>query len=211
MAAKKDASKAKGKESGPNGSGKAGAQPAAPPAAAKKKGAEDDDPSPIMQVSNTSKRVEEEKALKTLKWNFDVPRKEFIEQLRAQMEAANFNRTLLTQMFHDDFQKHIVALQSLTRAIDELSDATLSNLDLILRWLTLRFFETNPTVILKAIEYMQALFNMLANVKSYHLIDYEATAFIPYFIGKVSLFLCLNRISFRNQSEGIWASFSKHY
>jgi cytoskeleton-associated protein 5 len=137
-----------------------------------------------MQVSNKQKRVEEEKALKTLKWNFDVPRKEFIEQLKTQMELAAFSRTLMTQLFHDDFKYHITALQTLTKAIDDLSDATISNLDLLLRWLTLRFFETNPTVILKAIEYMQALFNMLAN-KSYHLLEYEASAFVPYFITKL--------------------------
>jgi cytoskeleton-associated protein 5 len=137
-----------------------------------------------MQLSNKQKRVEEEKALKTLKWNFDVPRKEFIEQLKTQMEQAAFSRTLMTQLFHDDFKYHITALQTLTKAIDDLSDATISNLDLLLRWLTLRFFETNPTVILKAIEYMQALFNMLAN-KSHHLLDYEATAFVPYFINKL--------------------------
>jgi cytoskeleton-associated protein 5 len=138
-----------------------------------------------MQVSNKTKRVEEEKALKTLKWNFDVPRKEFTDQLKAQMETAGFNRTLMTQLFHDDFKYHISALQTLTKAIEDFSDATVSNLDLILRWLTLRFFETNPTVILKAIEYMQALFGMLANVRNYHMIDYEAGAFIPYFIGKL--------------------------
>ena len=138
-----------------------------------------------MQVSHKNKRVDEEKALKTLKWNFDVPRKEFIDQLKQQMETAGFNRTLMVQLFHDDFKFHITALQTLTKCIDDASDATLSNLDLILRWLTLRFFETNPTVILKAIEYMQALFSMLLNVKSYHLLDYEANAFIPYFIGKL--------------------------
>jgi cytoskeleton-associated protein 5 len=165
---------------------------ASQPPVKKPKPGEEEDSSPIMQVSNKNKRVDEEKALKTLKWNFDVPRKEFIEQLRTQMENANFNRTLLTQMFHDDFQKHIIALNSLTKAIEDLSDATLSNLDLILRWLTLRFFETNPTVILKAIEYMQALFTMLAN-KNYHLIDYEANAFIPYFIGKVSLSIFVHK------------------
>ena len=50
------------------------------------------------------------RSLKTLKWNFDVPRKEFVEQLRTQMETASFNKTLITQMFHYDFKMHIVAL-----------------------------------------------------------------------------------------------------
>jgi hypothetical protein len=128
--------------------------------------------------------MEDEKALKTLKWSFEAPRKEFIEQLRTQMEVANFSRTLLANMFQEDFKFHIKALDLLQKAIDECQDATVSNVDLILRWLTLRFFETNPTVILKAIDYMSALFSMLSN-KSYHLVDYEAYAFIPYFIGKL--------------------------
>ena len=137
-----------------------------------------------MQVSNKNKRMEEERSLKTLKWNFDVPRKEFVEQLRTQIETAGFNKTLITQMFHDDFKMHIVALASLTKAITEFNEATVSNLDLILRWLSLRFFETNPTVMLKAIEYMLALFSMLAK-SGLHLSDYEANGFVPYFIGKV--------------------------
>lgn len=159
--------------------GKAGA-----PAAAKKKKDDEEDSSPIMQVSNKNKRMEDEKALKTLKWNFEAPRKEFVEQLKTQIETANFNRTLVTQMFHDDFKFHIMALNTLSKALDECADATVSNLDLILRWLSLRFFETNPTVIVKAIEYMKALFNIL-KAKSINLTDYEANSFINYFITKV--------------------------
>jgi cytoskeleton-associated protein 5 len=127
--------------------------------------------------------MDDEKSLKVLKWNFDVPRKEFVEQLKMQIEPC-VNRTLLVQMFHDDFKHHINALQTLLKATDDASDATISNLDLLLKWLTLRFFETNPTVIVKAIDYMQALFTMLAS-KQYLLIDFEANAFMPYFITKV--------------------------
>ena len=170
------------------GGDKEPSKPASAPAAStssKKKGGEDEDMSPAMQASsNKTKRMEEEKALKALKWNFDVPRKEFVEQLKGQMEAAQFNRTLQSQLFHDDFKFHIIALQTLTRALDDLPDATVSNLDLILRWLTLRFFETNPTVMMKMIEYMQALFTMLLNRK-YTMNDFEGNAFVPYFVGKV--------------------------
>ena len=78
--------KAKKEEKGPA---------AAAAGAAKKKGGEDEDFGPIMQVSDKQRRVNEERALKTLKWNFDVPRKEFVEQLRNQIEAANWNKTLI--------------------------------------------------------------------------------------------------------------------
>ena len=154
----------------------------------KKKGdkkEDEEDFGPILQVSNKPKRMEEEKLLKTLKWNFDTPRKEFIEQLRGQMETAQFSRSLLANMFQEDFKFHNKALELLQKALEDCPEATVANLDLILRWLTLRFFETNPTVILKAIDYMQALFHMLATVRAYHLSEYEAYAFVPYFIGKL--------------------------
>ena len=72
----------------------------------------------------------------------------------------------------------------MSRALSECCDAVPSNLDLILRWLTLRFFETNPSVMLKAIEFQMALFSMLIE-KRIHMSDFEATGFIPYFIGKL--------------------------
>lgn len=148
-----------------------------------KKKNEDEDLSPPITQSNKQKRIDEEKMMKSMKWNFDVPRKEYVEQLRDQLQAC-VNRTLLTQMFHDDFKQHIHAVSTMQKAIDDATDAVISNLDLILRWLSLRFFETNPTVIVKAIEFMQALFAMLAS-RSHILIDYEASAFLPYFIQKL--------------------------
>jgi len=155
----------------------------APEPTTKKKEKEDEDLGPLMLVSDKQKRMNEERALKTLKWNFDVPRKEFVEQLRNQIEAAGFNKTLTTQLFHDDFKVQQTALGTLTRAISECSEAVISNLDLILRWLSLRFFETNPTVMLKAIEFQLCLFAMVIESKT-HLSDFEANGFIPYFIGK---------------------------
>jgi len=156
----------------------------APANTTKKPGQEDEDLGPIMQVSDKQKRMNEERALKTLKWNFDVPRKEFVEQLRNQIEAAGFNKILTTQLFHDDFKIQQTALATLTRAITECSEAVISNLDLILRWLSLRFFETNPTVMLKAIEFQLSLFTMVIESRT-HLSDFEANGFIPYFIGKL--------------------------
>lgn len=64
-------------------------------------------------------------------------------------------------------------------------DATIANVDLILKWLALRFFDTNPSVILKALEYLQQLFPILKS-NGYKLHDYEAGSFIPYIVLKVS-------------------------
>ena len=69
--------------------------------------------------------------------------------------------------------------------MEEESDATIGCLDLILKWFTLRFFDTNTTVLMKVLEYLKMLFAMLSR-QNYHLNEYEASSFIPYLILKVS-------------------------
>ena len=52
----------------------------------------------------------------TLKWNFDTPRREFIEQLRSQMEAS-FSKSMLDQLFHADFKQHLKAIEALLKVV----------------------------------------------------------------------------------------------
>jgi len=65
------------------------------------------------------------------------------------------------------------------------TEASLTNVDLILKWHTLRFFDTNTSVLMKQLEYLQALLSMAA-AQQYHLHDLEAASFVPYLINKVS-------------------------
>lgn len=69
--------------------------------------------------------------------------------------------------------------------LESESEATISCLDLILKWFTLRFFDTNTTVLMKVLEYLKLLFAMLTR-ENYHLTEYEANSFLPYLILKVS-------------------------
>ena len=80
---------------------------------------------------------------------------EFVDQLSEQLNTANFNKTLMTQMFHTDFKQHLKALESLSAVLaDNDVEALIANLDLILKWMTLRFFETNPSVQIRGLEYL---------------------------------------------------------
>lgn len=163
--------------------GKAKAKPAAAPASSKKKKTEEDS-SPLMTLTvPKEQRFKEERALKILKWNFMEPRGEFIDQLKLQMEK-NFNKTMMDQLFHADFKFHIKAIESLIKCISTLHDETVGNLDLILKWMTIRFFDTNPSMLNKAMDYLQQVFSMLSD-EDYNLNELEATAFIPYLIIKV--------------------------
>uniref|UniRef100_A0A3P8X5N1 Cytoskeleton associated protein 5 n=1 Tax=Cynoglossus semilaevis TaxID=244447 RepID=A0A3P8X5N1_CYNSE len=154
-------------------SGAAGKKPAA------KGMKEDEDRSgPIFTLVPNAKeqRVKEEKQLKILKWNFITPRDEYVEQLKTQMSTC-FARWLQEELFHVDFQR-----QSWVLSVDHC--ATIGCLDLILKWFTLRFYDTNTTILMKVLEYLKLLFTTLTQ-ENYHLSEYEANSFIPYLILKV--------------------------
>lgn len=170
------------------------------PSARKKE--EDIDLSPLLVINNLKhQRVIDEQKLRVLKWNFTQPREEFVELLKDQMTTAKVNKTLIANMFHADFRYHLKAIESLIEDLPDNGQALVSNLDLILKWLSLRFFDTNPSVLLKGLEYLQLVFNMLIenNVK---LLENEASSFIPYLILKVIfqnniaiyIFSCLYKI-----------------
>ncbi|XP_053175118.1 cytoskeleton-associated protein 5 isoform X3 [Scomber japonicus] len=159
-------------------------------AAAKKptaKGVKDDEDrsGPIFVLIPNAKeqRIKEEKQLKILKWNFTTPRDEYVEQLKTQMSTC-FAKWLQDELFHFDFQRHVKAIGVMMERLESESDATISCLDLIMKWFTLRFFDTNTTVLMKVLEYLKLLFAML-NRENYHLTEYEANSFVPYLILKV--------------------------
>ncbi|KRT82537.1 HEAT domain-containing protein [Oryctes borbonicus] len=161
-----------------------GTAPAKQPVSSRKKD-DDIDTSPLLVINNMKhQRTIDESKLKVLKWNFTTPREEFVELLKEQMANANVNKTLMNNMFHTDFRYHIKAIESLMDDLPDNSTALISNLDLILKWLTLRFFDTNPSVLLKGLEYLHSVFNMLIEHK-YHILENEASSFIPYLILKI--------------------------
>lgn len=66
---------------------------------------EDVDTSPLLAVNNSkNQRLLDEQKMRVLKWTFTTPREEFTELLREQMMAANVNKALIANMFHDDFR-----------------------------------------------------------------------------------------------------------
>uniref|UniRef100_A0AAQ4PNR4 Cytoskeleton associated protein 5 n=1 Tax=Gasterosteus aculeatus aculeatus TaxID=481459 RepID=A0AAQ4PNR4_GASAC len=137
----------------------------------------------ILVPNSKEQRIKEEKQLKILKWNFTTPRDEYVEQLKTQMSTC-FAKWLQDELFHLDFQRHVRAIGVMIERLESESDATISCLDLILKWFTLRFFDTNTTVLMKVLEYLKLLLAMLDS-ENYHLTEYEANSFIPYLILKV--------------------------
>ncbi|XP_057691875.1 cytoskeleton-associated protein 5 isoform X1 [Corythoichthys intestinalis] len=165
----------------------AGSQQSAPSKKPVTKGMKDDEdrsgPLFILVPNAKEQRIKEEKQLKILKWNFITPRDEYVEQLKSQMSTC-FAKWLQDELFHLDFQRHVKAISIMTERLENETDATISCLDLILKWFTLRFFDTNTTVQMKVLEYLKLLFAML-NRENYHLTEYEANSFVPYLLLKI--------------------------
>ncbi|XP_049878313.1 protein mini spindles [Pectinophora gossypiella] len=156
------------------------------PASASSRGKkEDEDCTPLLPNNNAkNQRIIDDQKLKVLKWNFTTPREEFFELLKEQMTTAGLNKQLIANMFHNDFRYHLKAIEALSEDLIENGPALMANLDLVLKWLTLRFFDTNPTVILKGLEYLSIVFQYLMD-SDYTMAEYEAYCFIPYLVLKV--------------------------
>ncbi|KAK3702253.1 hypothetical protein QZH41_019815, partial [Actinostola sp. cb2023] len=146
---------------------------------------------PLMRYLGKDNRIRDEKELKVMKWNFATPRDEFIEQLKEQMRPC-FSKSIITGLFHpNDFKQQVNAMnilqQGVTPSDDEdppLKEEATQSLDLILKYLTIRFFDTNTTVLVKCLEFLITLLTMLAE-SSYQMVEHEASSFIPYLIQKV--------------------------
>lgn len=146
---------------------------------------EEIDTSPILIVNSLkNQRLLDEQKLKVLKWTFTSPRDEFTDLLKDQMTVANVNKSLMANMFHDDFRYHLKAIETLLEDLPANSKALISSLDLILKWVSLRFYDTNPSVLLKGLEYLNLVFEMLGE-NGYVLAENEGSCFIPHLLIKV--------------------------
>jgi cytoskeleton-associated protein 5 len=130
-----------------------------------------------------------------LKWSFDTPRKELIDLLADQC-SGNLNGELISLLFSTDHYKErdfLNGLQQLDSFLssNEIAKATviqraISNCDLLLRYLSIRFFDTNTSIFIKSLDLLETLISIL-DEGGYLLNEFEASSFLPYFINKVSI------------------------
>nr|CDS27460.1 microtubule associated protein xmap215 [Hymenolepis microstoma] len=144
-----------------------------------------------LQINNLREaRMLDEKKRKLLKWDFDTPTKDHVQQLNTLFQTAGASPDLHSSLFHTDFKQHIKAVDILTRLLEggwpsvDGDMATRANLDLILRWMVLRFFETSPAFLARGLEYLLKVFSRMSDAEQ-QLTDYEASAFLPYLVMKV--------------------------
>lgn len=138
-----------------------------------------------------------------LKWFIDgSARPDQIEYLQQQIlpHATTELASLMFSKDHNSDRDHIAALAMLSAnaksvAYDELEASTveqkqdrarlLANSDLVLKYITIRLCDQSSTIVLHCLDVIEALLRIMV-LSSYHLSDYEAGAFLPSIIAKVS-------------------------
>ncbi|XP_039442788.1 protein mini spindles-like isoform X2 [Culex pipiens pallens] len=163
----------------------AGGAAKANPAPTSRKKEEEVDTSPLLAINNMkSQRLLDEQKLKVLKWTFTTPREEFTDLLKEQMTSANVNKGLIANMFHEDFRYHLKVIDALIEDLPKNDKGLICNLDLIMKWLSLRFYDTNPSVLLKGLDYLNLVFQMLIE-SQYVLAENEGSSFVPHLLTKI--------------------------
>ncbi|EYC31023.1 hypothetical protein Y032_0004g1910 [Ancylostoma ceylanicum] len=127
-------------------------------------------------------RLKDERTLKILKWNFTFPTEEHVMQLQEQL-GRHAKASLMGMLFHKDFKQHLKAIELLNRTGETNPEALVKNSDLLLKWCTLRFYETNPAVLIKVLEFSK---QVLVLVRSFDepMSSEEMYAFVPHLLLK---------------------------
>ena len=122
-------------------------------------------------------------------------RKDLAESLQSQMEP-HASKDLLARLFshdHSAVNDHISGLTAIADFYSSALDADetleilcLANLDLPLKYISIKAHEPQPNLISKCLDVVEAILTFLRNVK-YQLTDNEALCFVPTIIYKVVL------------------------
>lgn len=160
--------------------------------------AADDSAPPILTAEPGPKLV---RAKKENRWQFESPRQDVLDSLQNQI-GNNFSSSLIKLMFskslHAD-RDFLAALNMLDECLinpelcstkynvdfSEMKQRYIANADLVLKYLTIRFFDTSTSMLIKCLDLTEHLVAIMEE-ESYHLSEYEAISFIPFLINKVS-------------------------
>ncbi|KAI8967762.1 armadillo-type protein [Mycotypha africana] len=140
------------------------------------------------------------RAKKEIRWQFDLPPPEFVDRLHSLFDA-HFSRDLTSLLFsksqyaEKDRLNGLTQLNACLEAPDlcdakygldpgEIRQRFLANADLIFKYLTLRFYDTNTSMLIQCLDMTQHLVTLMEQ-ESCPLSEYEAASFLPFLIHKV--------------------------
>ncbi|CAO1946382.1 unnamed protein product [Urochloa humidicola] len=124
-----------------------------------------------------SNKEERERRVLVRKFKFEEPRREQIDELKIDL-FKHFREDVSLRLWNSDFKRQIDGIELLQKALPSNGKEVIELLDILLRWFVLRFCESNTTCLLKVLDFLPELFDLLKD-QSYMLTEAEAAIFLP--------------------------------
>ncbi|CAN1226033.1 Protein MOR1 [Linum grandiflorum] len=129
----------------------------------------------LLNVKDSNK--DERERIVVRRFKFEDLRLEQIQDLEADM-MRYFREDLHKRLLSTDFKKQVDGLDLLQKALPSIKKDIIEVLDILLKWFVLQFCKSNTTCMLKVLEFLPELFEMLQN-EGYNLTEAEASIFLP--------------------------------
>ncbi|KAL2464827.1 Protein MOR1 [Forsythia ovata] len=134
----------------------------------------------LLNVKDSNK--DERERIIVRRFKFEEMRLEQIQDLENDL-MKYFREDLHRRLLSTDFKKQVDGIEMLQKALPSIGKEIIEVLDVLLRWFTLRFCESNTSCLLKVLEFLPELFYILTN-DCYTMTEAEATIFLPCLIEK---------------------------
>ncbi|CAI7892594.1 unnamed protein product [Closterium sp. NIES-54] len=136
---------------------------------------------PLFNLRESIKE-ERDRSPRGIKVKYEDPRPEQLQELEADV-AKIFREDLLQRMFSKDFKQHVAVIDIFHKAMEQQPHEFMEVLDLLLRWFVLRIAEANTTSLLRALDFLTDLVQVLT-IEGYILTEYEANILLPCLVEK---------------------------
>ncbi|GFQ07256.1 protein mor1 [Phtheirospermum japonicum] len=137
----------------------------------------------LFNIKDSNKDDRERMVVRRFK--FEEIRLEQIQDLENDV-MRYFREDLHRRLLSTDFKKQVDGIEMLQKALPSMGKEFIEVLDILLRWFVLRFCESNTSCLLKVLEFLPELLDMLRN-EGYTMTEAEAAIFLPCLIEKVAV------------------------
>ncbi|XP_075482197.1 protein MOR1 isoform X2 [Primulina tabacum] len=134
----------------------------------------------LLNVKDSNKDDRERMVVRRFK--FEELRLEQIQDLESDV-TKYFREDLHRRLLSADFKKQVDGIEMLQKPLPAMRMEVIEVLDILLKWFVMRFCESNTSCLLKVLEFLPELLDMLKN-EGYTMTEAEAAIFLPCLVEK---------------------------
>ncbi|XP_071930544.1 protein MOR1-like isoform X1 [Coffea arabica] len=134
----------------------------------------------LLNVKDSNK--DDRERIVVRRYKFEEIRSEQIQDLENDLMRF-FREDLHRRLLSTDFKKQVDGIEMLQKVLPSIAKDIIEVLDVLLKWFVMRICESNTSCLLKVLEFLHELFDMLKS-EGYIMTEAEAAIFLPCLIEK---------------------------